>query len=168
MYKTNESLTDAACPHMLRIVETKDVFRESGAACEFSISAPFFISGSPFSVGGPIDNVYIDFFCGVLSGVTTKTKEAMYLLSVRGCILRNRGMGDRQLGDYFPHCFSRQHDPNQGCCFTVFGKKYGKKGELQDHEALGASCEAWSKLDMRMVWETSLFLQGLSKFVWVK
>ncbi|ERN05672.1 hypothetical protein AMTR_s00006p00179450 [Amborella trichopoda] len=90
----------------------------------------------------------------------------MYLVSVRGCILPFRGLGDRKLEGYFPYRFVLQDGLHQGCCFTIlFEKKNGKKGVLHNHEAFGVSREAWIDLDMRMAWEICLHLKGLSKLV---
>ncbi|ERN10353.1 hypothetical protein AMTR_s00026p00072130 [Amborella trichopoda] len=76
---------------MLKIVGMKAVFRESEEARKLLIDASFFTSGSPLPVGGPTDNVYMDAFGEVFDGVTMETKEVMYLLSVRSCILMYRG-----------------------------------------------------------------------------
>ncbi|ERM96683.1 hypothetical protein AMTR_s00001p00272760 [Amborella trichopoda] len=80
----------------------KAVFRGPGEARKLLIDISFFVSGCPFLVGGPINSVYIDAFGEIFDGWTMETKETMYLVSVRGCILPFRGVGDRKLVGYFP------------------------------------------------------------------
>ncbi|ERN10388.1 hypothetical protein AMTR_s00026p00135840 [Amborella trichopoda] len=151
---------------MLKIVGMKAMFRGLGEARKLLADISFFANGSPFLVGGPTDNVYRDAFGEVFNGLIKETKKTMYFVSVRGCILPFRGMGDRKMDCYFPNRFARQHGLDQGCCFTIlFKNKYGKKGVLQDHEAPGVSREAWIDLNMRMAWETCLNLTELCKFV---
>ncbi|ERM95480.1 hypothetical protein AMTR_s00008p00266590 [Amborella trichopoda] len=145
------------CPHMLKIAKMKAVVREPDAVRELLTDTSFFACEIPFLVGSPSDNIFIDAFGLVLNKAVTDTREAMYLMSVRGCILPFRGLGCKKLEGYFPHHFAHQHGLDQGCCAAMsFSKKYEKKGVMHDHEALGV----WTDLDMQMTWETCLLLPG--------
>ncbi|ERN07015.1 hypothetical protein AMTR_s00141p00095530 [Amborella trichopoda] len=119
-------------PYMQKIGGMKVVFMEPAEACELLINSPFFTNGSPFLVCGPTDNVYIDVLGGVLNRVTTEIREAKYHVCMRGCILPYRGVGDRKLKGYFPHCFTRQHGLDQGVALPSPSRRImGKRGRCK-------------------------------------
>ncbi|ERN11818.1 hypothetical protein AMTR_s00020p00029440 [Amborella trichopoda] len=124
--------------------------KEPGDARKILTMATFFTKGNPFPVGGPSDKVFLDGFGKSLDRPTMDTGEAMYLASVRGCILTYRGISDKKLeGDVAP----------------LYPSTFGRQGGLHDPEAPVTSREAWTNLHMRTAWETCLDLSSLNWFV---
>ncbi|ERN10626.1 hypothetical protein AMTR_s00028p00185730 [Amborella trichopoda] len=118
------------------------VVREPDAVRELLTNASFFAREGPFPIGGPSNGIFINDFCLALDMAVTKTWEARYLASVRGCILSFWGLGCKRLKGYFLRRFASRHGLDQGCYAAIsFFKKYGKKGALRDPEAPSASRE---------------------------
>ncbi|ERN09218.1 hypothetical protein AMTR_s00014p00255130 [Amborella trichopoda] len=92
-YEINGNLTMATCLHMLKVAGMKALVRELDAIYELLTDTYFFTRERSFPIGGPFDNIFIDAFGLALNNAIIETKEAMYLMSVHGCILPFRGVG---------------------------------------------------------------------------
>ncbi|ERM93781.1 hypothetical protein AMTR_s00004p00270660 [Amborella trichopoda] len=114
---------------MLKVVGMRVVVREPDTVHGLLTDASFFAREGTFPYWLSLGGIFIDAFGLALNKAVTETREAMYVVSVRGCVLLFIGARCKRWKGYFPHRFARRHGLDLGCCVTIsFSKKYGKKG----------------------------------------